>query len=82
MSLLRLIKTFNFASNVQEDVSIVSDAGLIKQLIMILLDNAFKYCGDKGSVDVNLKRNEKSIELSVHNTGNYIPKRGSSSHIR
>lgn len=45
----------------------------IKQVVMILLDNALKYTDSKGNIDVNLKQNNNSVVLSVANTGEGIP---------
>ncbi len=45
----------------------------IRQVIMILLDNALKYTSRNGSVDILLGRNHNSIVLSVANTGEGIP---------
>jgi len=41
----------------------------IKQVVMILLDNAAKYTNARGSVDVALKKHHHGIELTVSNTG-------------
>lgn len=45
----------------------------IRQVVMILLDNALKYTNPKGSVDISLGRSHNSIVLSVANTGEGIP---------
>lgn len=45
----------------------------IKEVVMILLDNALKYTNPKGKVDVALKKSHNSIVLSVTNTGKGIP---------
>ena len=39
---------------------------------MILLDNAVKYAGDRGRVDVDLSRRQERAVLSVRNTGEPI----------
>jgi two-component system sensor histidine kinase CiaH len=44
----------------------------IKQVVMILLDNAIKYTITNGSVDISLKRQHNSIVLSVANSGEGI----------
>jgi signal transduction histidine kinase len=45
----------------------------IKQVAMILLDNAVKYTNPKGAIGVALKRVHGDIELSIANTGPGIP---------
>ncbi|MCR2806974.1 sensor histidine kinase [Paenibacillus soyae] len=44
----------------------------IKQVIMILLDNAIKYAGPRGSIAIALKRQHQDVVLSVSNTGEGI----------
>lgn len=45
----------------------------IKEVVMVLLDNALKYTNVKGSVDISLKRSHNEIVLAVANTGKGIP---------
>lgn len=45
----------------------------IKQVVMIILDNALKYTNSKGNVKVTLKRSNNNIILSITNTGEGIP---------
>jgi len=45
----------------------------IKQVVMILLDNALKYTITKGSVEILLKKRHNDIVLTVTNTGDGIP---------
>ncbi len=51
-----------------EDVKIMGNAGLSKELISILMDNAAKYCDEKGSIEVKLQGSGKNAVLSVANT--------------
>ncbi|WP_432409189.1 sensor histidine kinase [Wukongibacter sp. M2B1] len=46
----------------------------IKQVVMILLDNAVKYTNSKGTVNISLRKLHNNIVLSVTNTGKGIPK--------
>jgi two-component system sensor histidine kinase CiaH len=60
--------------NIEPDLIIKGNSAQIKQVIMILLDNALKYSNDKGKISLNLvKYNNKAI-LTVSNTGTGIPK--------
>lgn len=45
----------------------------IKQVVMILLDNALKYTDPRGNINIALKKENTGIVLSVSNTGKGIP---------
>lgn len=68
-----------FEGNISLNCDIASDLWLtgnptqIKQLIHILLDNAFKYTGEGGNVRVDLVRRGNFIKLEINNTGTPIP---------
>lgn len=66
-------KGVTIQSDIQPDVSLVADEGQIKQLAVILLDNACKYAGDRGTVTISLKKEKESVRLAVSNTGQPIP---------
>ena len=56
---------------IDKDVMVVADESKIRQLTTILVDNAIKYCDDKGKVTVSLaqtKRNKSGIRLVVSNS--------------
>lgn len=61
-------------SVVPEDIYVTMDEAKIKQVIMILLDNAIKYVDDNGTIFVTLAQNGKQAKLLVANTGPAIPK--------
>ena len=61
-------KNIDVEINANEKVSIVGDRKRIKQLVLILVDNAIKYT-DSGSITVSLSRSEKEIVLTVSDTG-------------
>lgn len=63
-------KTFHI--DVQENLYILGHEALIKQLISILTDNAFKYSNDKGTITVSIKRHQHQIICEVSNTGDTI----------
>lgn len=62
-------KNLTFTYEVQEELSLVGDAGQVKRLVSILLDNAFAYSPAGEQVHLSLSREEGSVVLSVHNTG-------------
>ena len=60
-------------SHIQPDLSLSGEPDSLERLVMILLDNAVKYAGDRGQVDVALARRQERAVLSVRNTGEPIP---------
>lgn len=56
------IITFDIA----EDISYTGDESLLRQLVSILVDNAAKYCAEKGKIAVHLKT-DRQIYLQVVN---------------
>ena len=60
-------------SDVAPGVTVRGDAAKLKQLTAILIDNACKYAGLGGRVDVKLAKRDGRIQLSVTNTGDVIP---------
>ena len=55
--------------NITPDVHMVADESKIRQLTTILIDNAFKYCDDKGTITVALDQTgrKKTTRLVVSN---------------
>ena len=60
-------------TSIEKDIKIQGDTTQIRQLAHILVDNACKYAGADGHVDVVLMRNAGTIKLEVVNTGTPIP---------
>lgn len=58
---------------VEEDIRVSGDEGQLRQLAGILLDNACKYAGGGGQVQMRLCRLREKACLTVHNTGTAIP---------
>ncbi len=56
-----------------DTVTIVGDEDRLKQLLLILLDNAFKYTPADGQVTLDLKRDGSTARISVSDTGVGIP---------
>ncbi|MGQ8873251.1 sensor histidine kinase [Paenibacillus sp. TSA_86.1] len=67
-----------FEKNIALDYSIDPDLMVhgnpeqIKQVVLILLDNAVKYSGPKGTVNITLKKQNHDVMLTVFNTGEGI----------
>lgn len=61
-------------SVVSPNVKFIGDEGQLKQLIIILLDNACKYSRHKGTINFSLESFGDKIKIAVKNTGTPIPK--------
>ena len=61
-------KRLNFSENVEDDIFIKGDEGQIKQLVLILLDNAMKYVSEKGEIRLELKKSGGKARLTVSNS--------------
>lgn len=57
---------------IEPDLSVYGSSEQIKQVILILLDNAIKYTNPKGAVTLTLKKQHNEVLLSVTNTGEGI----------
>ena len=53
--------------DIDSDIYMNGDEAMIRNLVSLLLDNAFKYCDDAGEITIKLKK-QKRIKLSVRNT--------------
>lgn len=58
---------------IEPQIQITGNEEQLKQLIVILLDNACKYAGAKGKIRLTLKKDQGKIKLTVHNSGTCIP---------
>lgn len=65
----------NLYQNVEENVFVSGNPTELKQLIGIFLDNACKYSGENGNIEVSLKCESGKCILSFKNTGTPIPQR-------
>ena len=54
-------------TEVENDIVLTGDESLIRRLTSILLDNAVKYCDEKGSIAVNLT-GKRRVVLTVENS--------------
>ena len=57
----------SFTLDIDEDIHIVGDSGLISQALGIFCDNAVKYCDEGGNITVSLKPHHKGVKLAVTN---------------
>ena len=59
-------KTLN--QNIAENVHMKAVESQIRQLATLLIDNAIKYCDEKGTIDVTVVQKGKGIRLTVSNS--------------
>lgn len=59
--------------HISPNINVQGDGPQLKRLVAILLDNAIKYAGAKGTVTVTLDESAGRPRLTVHNTGPAIP---------
>lgn len=65
---------FYISDNAKKLPTLFSNKDRIVQVMNILLDNAFKFCGDEGTVIIDATVTTKKIKISVSNSGEVIPK--------
>jgi heavy metal sensor kinase len=73
MSLLADDKGISVSCNVEENVEVEGDSARIKQVVVNLLDNAIKYTPSGGSIQLNVRRQERKAVMEVVDTGIGIP---------
>jgi len=66
-------QTHPFTWDIEPGLSCFGDESLIRELVSILLDNAFKYAKDNGSVTLLLKRRGKRAALTIQNEADTVP---------
>ncbi|CAM3914963.1 HAMP domain-containing sensor histidine kinase [Cohnella lubricantis] len=59
--------------DIEPGLTVTGSSEQMKQVTMILLDNAIKYANSQGSIQLTLKKHQGHILLSVSNTGPGIP---------
>ncbi len=57
----------NMEEHIEEGITMQAVDGHVKQLATLLIDNAIKYCDDKGTVKTELSQKGKTIRLTVSN---------------
>lgn len=62
----------NLQLNISPEIQFYGDETRIKQLVVILIDNAIKYTPPGGTVTLELKELDRQVEISVSDTGEGI----------
>src|SRR5699024_7227821 len=65
-------KEIHITHSIEPEIMLNSNSDKIKQLVMILLDNAHKYTNEKGKIDITLEKDKRTIIFRVRNTGKGI----------
>lgn len=66
-------RSVTLESSIEDNVTALCSEAHLRQLMMILLDNAIKYAGGEKKVTVSLTKKQERVELRVLNTGSPIP---------
>lgn len=62
-------KNIGFKYDIEPDIIVNTPDSQVKQLVMILLDNAIKYTPENGQIEMSMKKVHNSAILKVRNTG-------------
>lgn len=65
-------KDVKLISEISKDIMVMGDRNSLERLIVILLDNGIKYCGENGKVGCKLTLDQKRAHLEIMNTGSAI----------
>ena len=60
-------------SNIKDSILYKCNSDEIKQVLLIILDNAVKHCSKDGNIIVNLDKIKDNIIIEIKNTGDPIP---------
>jgi len=63
------IRNLEFSSQIDDDSYVQGDATLLRRLVDILLDNAFKYTPSPGSIRLSLERSDGNAIIKVQDSG-------------
>ncbi|MHC1749995.1 MAG: sensor histidine kinase [Cellulosilyticaceae bacterium] len=58
-----------FVSTIEDDVLILADPNLLKELLRILVDNATKYTPENGHIEIIVRQTTHNVILGVKDTG-------------
>ncbi len=65
-------KSINLECEIEPDITVRAPQEQVKQVIMILLDNAVKYTPENGTINMSLARDKSEAVLKIRNSGEGI----------
>ncbi|MCD8241730.1 MAG: HAMP domain-containing histidine kinase [Lachnospiraceae bacterium] len=69
---LALTQEKTLSCEIQPMISFCGDENSIRRLVGILLDNAVKYCIERGEIRLTLEKQKNAVRLSVYNTSESV----------
>jgi two-component system sensor histidine kinase CiaH len=66
-------KEISLNHSIESNLMIESDPDKIKQLMIILFDNAVKYTNEHGQIEVTLTTLKRQVKFAIKNSGYGIP---------
>lgn len=69
----RISSTHQLDVEIEDEVDVIGNADQLKQLLLILLDNAFTYTPDGSAVSLVVTPHDDKVEILVHDSGPGIP---------
>ena len=69
----RISSTHELNVEIEDEVDVIGNADQLKQLMIILLDNAFTYTPDGSAVSLVVTSHDDKAEILVHDSGPGIP---------
>lgn len=71
---LSLQKHKNFTFNIEPNITVYGDVSMIKQALHLMLDNAFKYSDENGTISLDVNKTGKNVKINMFNTVEKIEK--------
>ena len=61
-----------FNCEIEEGITILGDEKQVTKMVATLIENAFKYVDEGGTVDITLRKTGKNAQIAIRNTGSTI----------
>ena len=66
--------TFAIEAPAEDPCLVLGDYGRLRQLFMIIVDNAVKFSHDNGKIDIRIRRQQEKFEVAIRDYGVGIKK--------
>lgn len=70
---LAVLKQITFTTDIEHPLELIGDEERLRQMMVILLDNALKYSYEQGTIHVSCKRDGNALVIAVSDSGIGIP---------